>query len=176
MKQTRSRFPWPLALALVAIAILIAAWLWPRPVTTVLIVRHAEKDTETEGVPLSDDGHARAQMLMHVAGDAGVAAVCATGYVRTQQTVQPLADQLGLPVQEIAATDAEGLVDHLLSNYAGEVVVIAGHRNTMPAVIEQLGGDPIPSIPDEEYDDLFVVTVSRFRRTKVLRLNYGEFD
>jgi broad specificity phosphatase PhoE len=173
MKQTRSWYPWLCALALAIIATLAAVWLWPRPVTTVLIVRHAEKAIGTPGVPLNEEGHARAQTLMHVAGDAGVAAVYASESLRNQQTVQPLADQLGVPVQVIAAADTEGLVDHLQSNYPGEVVVIAGHRNTIPAIIEELGGGTIRPIPDEDYDGLFVVTVSRFREAEVLHLNYG---
>lgn len=146
------------------------------PPTTVLLVRHAEKAAPTGDPPLSADGQARAQALVHVVGDAGVTAVYATQFLRTQQTVQPLATYLGLPVNEVNADDVEGLVAQVLSDHAGKVVLIAGHSPTVPAIIQEFGGDPMPPIPGNEFDNLFIVTVHRFGEAKVLRLNYGDPD
>src|SRR5437773_8048647 len=69
-----------------------------RPVTTVIVVRHAEKNIEPANPDpdLSPAGQARAQELARMFGDAGVNAIYATQFKRTQQTVKPLGDRLGL--------------------------------------------------------------------------------
>ncbi len=40
------------------------------------------------------------------------------------------------------------------------------------ALIQKLSGRRVPAIPEEEYDDLYVVTVPSFGRSSVLRLKY----
>src|SRR5215831_5142150 len=71
-----------------------------RPVTTIILVRHAEKiiDPADPDVELSPAGEGRARELVDLFGDSGINAIYATQYKRTQQTVKPLADKLGLPV------------------------------------------------------------------------------
>ena len=169
--------PWPLYLSTLILAVALGLVLYLgffSPVTTVLIIRHAEKGaTPANDPPLSTDGQARAQTLARLAGEANVRAVYATEFARTQQTVQPLATQLGLSVTQIAASDADALVNNILSNHRGEVVVVAGHSNTVPIIIEKLQGGQIHPIADTEFDKLYIVTVYRLRRTKVVQLRYG---
>ena len=57
---------------------------------------------------------------------------------------------------------------------AGGVIVVAGHSNTIPLIIEELGGGPISPIQESEFDNLFVITVLRFNRAKVINLKYGD--
>jgi phosphohistidine phosphatase SixA len=163
-----------LALLLAAALCIIFYLCFFSPVTTVLIVRHAEKGSAPPNDPqLTADGQARAQALVRVVGEANVRAIYATEFARTQQTVQPLATQLGLPVRQISASDTDGLVGDILSNHRGEVVVVAGHSNTVPIIIEKLQGGQIPPIAETEFDKLFIVTVYRLRRAKVVQLRYG---
>src|SRR5205807_10112633 len=61
----------PLLLTLLSVAAFAAA---PK-VTTIIIVRHAEKAGPEGDVPLSDAGHARAEELARVPGSAGVTAI-----------------------------------------------------------------------------------------------------
>lgn len=172
--------PWlayPLVLVIVVVIVYIGYCCYFCPVTTVLLVRHAEKSaTPPQDPPLNATGQARAQTLVHVAGEASVTAIYATQFIRTQQTIQPLATHVGLPVNQVDATDVEGLVDQVLSDHTSEVVLIAGHSNTVPAIIEELGGDPISPIAENEFDNLFIVTVYRFGKAKVIHLNYGNPD
>ena len=146
-----------------------------RPITTVVLVRHAEKNIEPDNPNpnLSSAGQARAQELARILGNAGVTAIYASQFVRTQQTVQPLANQLGLTVNRIDAGNTDQLVQHILTNNNGGIVFVAGHNNTVPATIAALGGGNFPIIPENEFDNLFVVTVYRSGRAKVLKLKYG---
>src|SRR5947199_10426924 len=83
-----------------------------RPVTTIILIRHAEKiiDPNNPDVDLSPAGQARAQELARMFGDAGINAIYATQYKRTQETVKPLADKLGLPVNVVNSKNTTDLL------------------------------------------------------------------
>src|SRR5262245_61183760 len=76
-----------------------------RPVTTVLLVRHAEKNIEpnSPNPELSPAGQRRAQELVRVLENSGITAIVASQFVRTQQTAQPLANKLHLPITQVEA-------------------------------------------------------------------------
>ncbi len=163
-----------LVLALVVVIVVIWYYCHFYPVTTVLLVRHADISAPSAtNPPLDVAGQARAQVLVHVAGEAGVTAIYATQYVRTQQTVEPLGAYLGLSIVQVSANDVVGLVSQLLSDHAGEVVFVAGHSNTVPQIVERIGGDPIPAIGENEFDNLFVVTRFGVHKAKAISLKYG---
>ena len=147
-----------------------------RPVTTVILVRHAEKNIEPENPDpdLSPAGQARALELIRVFANSGVQAIYATQYKRTQQTVTPLANRLQLPVVTIDAKQSQELVQRVLTDNRGQTVFIAGHNNTVPEIINLLSGENLPHIPESEFDNLYIVTVYRFGKAKVVHLKYGE--
>ena len=146
-----------------------------RPVTTVIMIRHAEKviDPNNPDVDLSPAGQARAQELVRMFGDAGINAIYATQYKRTQQTVKPLADRLGLPINQVNSKNTADLVAQIHAQHAGQVIFVAGHNNTVPEIIAALGGPTYPTIPETEYDNLYIVTVYRTGKAKVVKLKYG---
>src|ERR1700730_3001276 len=146
-----------------------------RPVTTVIVVRHAEKNIEPSNPDpdLSHAGQARAQELAQMLGDAQVNAIYATQFKRTQQTVKPLADRLGVPVNIIEAKNTQDLVRQILTTHRGQTIFVAGHNNTAPEIVKALGGGNFPVIPESEFDNMFIVTVYRFGRAKVVKLKYG---
>jgi len=137
-------------------------------------VRHAEKAGQGQDPPLSTEGQQRAQTLVHVLGKATIAAVYVTEYQRTQQTAKPLCDRLGLTFKVVNAGNVDGLVEQALEDYTAKVVLVVGHSNTVPEIIKALSGKSIPSIPENEFDNLFVVTGCRLGRGKVLNLKYGD--
>ena len=130
--------------------------------------------------PLSPLGQERAQKLVQVAAEAGVTAIYTTQFIRTQQTAKPLADLLSLDVNIFNITGnlqqyADDLVDHILSEHRGEVVLIVSHSHTVPLIVEALGTSPIPEIPGNKYDNLFIVTIPRWvGPTKIVKAEYGE--
>jgi Histidine phosphatase superfamily (branch 1) len=67
----------------------------PGTTTTIIMVRHAERDPGMDP-PLNAEGQARAQSLANMLGENGVTAIYTVDYIRNKQTVQPLADKLGL--------------------------------------------------------------------------------
>lgn len=144
------------------------------PATTVVLVRHAEKAAEpADDPPLTEDGRARARALAHAAGALGVDAVFTSRYARTRQTVQPLAEALGLTPVEYDAGDSEALVDLIRSEHRGQTVLIAGHSNTVPPLIGLLGGPALPDLDGRAYDDLFVLVIPGEGEPALLHLRYG---
>jgi broad specificity phosphatase PhoE len=143
--------------------------------TVVLLVRHAEKASATAAdPPLSVAGKARARVLAHVAGDAGVSAIFVTQFQRTKATAAPLAAKLHLTPIERNAADTAGLVADIQANHAGKTVLVAGHSNTVNEILKALTGTSMDEIPDKQFDNLFVVTIPGGATTgTVTHLKYG---
>jgi broad specificity phosphatase PhoE len=146
-----------------------------RPLTTVILVRHAEKNIEPNNPDpdLSPAGQARAQELVRVLGAAGINTIYGTQYKRTQQTAKPLADNLHLSININDAKETQDLVNSIRTTNRGQTILVVGHSNTVPEIITALGGDPVPEIADSDYDNMFIVTIYKSGSAKVTRLKYG---
>ena len=190
---------WSKRLAIISMAIGLIVFVgcivifWRGSTTVILVVRHAERnDLEScspgtvKGRPnptlaLTAGVSARAQALAHVGGEDSIAAIYASEFCRTQQTVQPLATQLGLTVNVVDQFEADGttvnvdgLIEQIWANNRGQVILVAGHTSSVPVIIEELSGISIAAIDETDFDNLYVVVVPRWwGRTKVVRLKYG---
>lgn len=144
----------------------------PEAPTTLFLVRHAEKANQTDASPLTDRGKARAEKLADLLRDANVRAVFSTNYVRTRETARPLAERRNLTVQPYDPKD-EAFAKTLLKAQAGRRVLVVGHSNTIPKLVNALAGTSLPNLADSEYDALFVVTVPRRGPPAVVTLRYN---
>ena len=146
-------------------------------ITTVYIVRHAEKDTTVAGSTdpeLSVDGRARAQALSQTLAKRQPAALFTTDTKRTRATLTPLATALKLEPQTYDPKRGRDLADRILKEYAGKSVVIVGHSNTVLSLIDDFGGiPPVDEIADTEYDYLFTVRVAPGMQPTVETRGYG---
>jgi broad specificity phosphatase PhoE len=140
--------------------------------TTVLAMRHADIDVPPAGAdpPLNAAGRRRAAALARLVGGAGVSAVLTSEFARTRQTAAPTAAHAGLVAQLTPAPEV--LAERVRTGELGDVVLLVGHSNTVPAVVQALGG-PAPTIGEREFGTLFVVTVPATGATTVLRLSCG---
>ncbi|MCX2740018.1 SixA phosphatase family protein [Pontibacter anaerobius] len=132
--------------------------------TVVYLVRHAEKDISDPGnqdPDLTTEGVARAEALRTLLEQQQVDALFATKYIRTKNTLKPLAEDRKLEVQQYEAHDFMGLKERILQNHQGQTVVVSGHSNTLLPIVEALGAErPLPDISEQEYDYLFKVTLA----------------
>lgn len=165
-------------LAFVFGAVIVFAYFttFSRPVTTVIVIRHAEKNIEPDNPDpdLSPAGLARAQEIARIFADSGIQAVYATQFKRTQQTVAPLASRLNIPIIAVDAKQSSEVARLISSNHRGQTVFIAGHNNTVPEIVNLLSGENIPLIPESEFDNMFIVTIYRFGKAKVVKIRYGQ--
>lgn len=161
-----------------AVAVGLAWFFELQATTTVLLVRHADKvENNSEDPALSEQGRQRAKVLADFLSDVDVAAsvdaIFATQYRRTQQTAAPLAERLEVTVNIADADDIEGTAAAILSDHKGEIVLVVGHSNTIPALIAEFHGSKQVEITENDYDHLYVVTVPWFGKVKTLMFRYG---
>ena len=141
-------------------------------VTTVLIVRHAEKldpASNAPDEPLSADGAQRAEALRENLLRAGVSSVYATDARRTRDTVGPLAAVFGLEIELYSNTAA--LAADVLTQHRGDVVLVAAHSNTVATVANALGAQ-VPTAVVGDFDNLYVLMAAA-NQTGVVNLQYG---
>jgi len=140
----------------------------PAAPVTVFLVRHAEKAAEGgENPGLSERGRARAEALATLLSQAHVTHLFSSEFKRAAETLAPLVRRTGLEVETIPAKDAARQLRALRDLPAGSVAVVAGHSNTIPGLVCDLGGGPAPAgldcspagrrLPEDAYDHLFLV-------------------
>ena len=168
------------AVIYVTVALGLAWFFELQATTTIIFVRHAEKMSQTADDPgLSDAGRRRAAELTRQLVDAdvvaGIDAIYSTPYRRTQETAQGLADALNLAVNIYSPGDNEAVLNTILKSHKGKIILVVGHANSVPSLIADLGASKnVPPINEYEYDNIYVVSIPWFGKTKTIRLRYGE--
>jgi len=132
------------------------------PETTIILVRHAETefpaDAEDPRDPfLHEVGLAQASRLAEMLAPEGLDHVFSTEYRRTRSTARPTAHAVGLEVEAYDPRDLAGFAEQL-QTMTGRMLVV-GHSNTTPALVEALGGDPGEPIDERmEFNRLYTLT------------------
>jgi probable phosphoglycerate mutase len=141
------------------------------PDTTIYLVRHAEKQTGPDP-DLTVVGRARADILSRELQDAGLTAIWSTDTTRTIETAKPTSRRTGLPIQIYDAGRQAAFANQL--KVTPGAILVVGHSNTIPDLVDLLGGKAgAPIVEATEYDRLYVVTVTKGRAKSELR-RYGE--
>jgi broad specificity phosphatase PhoE len=166
----------PALLGVVVVAIGVFAY---RSVTTttIVLVRHAEKALGTiDDPPLAPEGEQRAERLAQMFGErvgAGhLDAIYVTNTRRSQQTAAPLAARVHLTPITLPTADIAGTAARLLREHRGGTVLFVGHSNTLPQLIRELSGAQVESIPEDDFGEIYVLSVARFGRATELRMKY----
>lgn len=144
--------------------------------TTVIIVRHAERATEPADDPvLTPAGSERAEALLAAVRGAGITHILTTELSRTRLTAAPTATALGITPATVSTRSPQhvaAVIDSVRAR-AGGVILVVGHSNTVPGIVNGLGGQA-PEICDMEYDNLYVVTLPPAgANPRVIRSRYG---
>jgi broad specificity phosphatase PhoE len=164
----------------VAVLVLVGvAWFFATArSTTIVVVRHAEKVMDGSPDPaLTDEGRARAALLARMFGELRlkdhIDAIYVSPALRNRLTAAPLAARLGLAPEIASQDDPRGLARRVLREHRGDRVLIVGHADTMPALVEALSGAKgIAPIEAAEYGTMYIISVPRVGRANVLSLSY----
>jgi broad specificity phosphatase PhoE len=179
-RQRRRRRRIQVIIIYTAIAIGLAWFFESQATTTVIFVRHAEKASVPADDPgLSPAGQRRVAELTRQLVDAdvvaGIDAVYSTPYRRTEETARPVAEALDLPINTYDAADTEAIMEHIVKVHKGKIILVVGHSNTLPLLMANMGASKkVPAIAENEYDNIYVVSIPWFGKTKTIRLRYGE--
>lgn len=143
--------------------------------TRVYLVRHAEKEVGKDPV-LTTAGKQRAGDLMRKLSGKNIQRIYVSEYRRTQLTGDSLRIQSGIDtVHYVADTVGDDLLRRIKEHGdIGKNILVIGHSNTIPFIIRKLGMKNYPKeyIPDNEFDNLFLVTVKK-SNAKLVRSKYG---
>ncbi len=130
-------------------------------------IRHAEKDrsdSTNKNPSLTIQGLERANKWAVFFKDKNIAAVYSTNYIRTQQTALPIAKEQNIEI--ISYTAKELISEKFIANNKGKNIVIVGHSNTTPELVNSLLGErKYKDIADSENNNLFVVTLNKNKTT-----------
>jgi broad specificity phosphatase PhoE len=138
----------------------------------VYLVRHAERVDDARDSLLSAEGRARAAHLAEMLRDAGITAIFVSEYRRTAETAAPLAARLGITAVKVPADQLGVLLARVRAAGPKARILIAGHSDTVPALLKALGCTQQVTIAKAEYDNLFIVIPGDKVAPRLLRLRY----
>jgi broad specificity phosphatase PhoE len=130
------------------------------------VMRHLQKAEGADPV-LSEEGRRNAERLATWFEDDRPTAIYASKTRRAQETAAPLAARLGLAPIVYDPADTPALVARLRSE-TGTVLVV-GHSNTVPEIIERLGGARPADLAETDFGDIWLISGAE-RRTERKRL------
>lgn len=147
----------------------------PDKATTFILVRHAEKQkTEDRNPQLTEDGRLRANELSKVLSHFSFDKIYSSNYYRTISTAEPTSEKSGLDIEIYNPSELEAFKNRLLAEGGGQTILIVGHSNTTPNLVNLITGkEDIGKIPEYQYDDLFVV-MKDSKNYKTTRYKYGK--
>ena len=153
----------PLVLCLVSAAPVVAQ---QAPIV-VYLVRHAERAEDgTDDPPISPAGEQRSRLLADMLRDAALTHIHTTDYLRTRATAAPVALDTGIEPVVYDSEELDVLAARLRAAPGRHLVV--GHSNTTHELVAALGGDPGGPIEPDEYDRLYMLTLTEAAVTTVL--------
>jgi phosphohistidine phosphatase SixA len=130
------------------------------------VMRHLEKG-EGEDPPLSEAGQARARKLIGLFAADPPRAIYVSTTRRAEETAAPLARKLRVKLRRYDPGDSNALIGRVLAERGP--VLIVGHSNTVPEIVEKLGGDRPAPLAETDFGDVWHLwgTPRRTERLKV---------
>lgn len=128
--------------------------------TQIYILRHTEKsDTENEDPQLSEAGINRANYWKKVLQYVNIDRIYTTNYIRNKQTANILKGDKNITPEIYYPMSFEVL--DFIKNIQGQKVLIIGHSNTIPDMINRIIGESTyPPMSHKNYNLMHLVTIS----------------
>jgi 2,3-bisphosphoglycerate-dependent phosphoglycerate mutase len=144
--------------------------------STIFMVRHAEKQAGNDPA-LTKEGNMRAGDLMRKLKNEKIKRMYVSEYKRTWQTADSLRIQFGIDtVHYLADTSCIDLFNAITKHGDWDkTILIISHSNILQKIIYKLGvtGFPQQNIPDNEFDNLFMVNFKK-NKAKLKLVKYGK--
>ena len=122
----------------------------------IYVTRHYDTPAGEADPDLTSQGKARAEKLASWFYGRTLKAIYVSDFKRTRQTAAPLAAMLDVAVETYDPKDTPAIVAR--AKAAGGPVLIVGHSNTVPDIVEQLGGKRPAELKHEDFGDLWTLS------------------
>ncbi len=142
--------------------------------TTIVLVRHAEKVDDSSDPDLSEAGYERAEKLAAMFEKISFDGVYSTNFKRTQETASPIAEMNNVEIQPYNHQNPSVQVEKWLEMHKGETILVSGHSNSTPTFANTILGEDhfSGSFDESDYGNILIVTVSNEGDKKLLHLRY----
>ncbi len=139
-------------------------------ITTFYLIRHAEKDREDPNNPdpeLNQDGLTRALKWAEVFNPIALDVIYSTNYERTSMTAAPTSVKKDINIQYYDP-DTLDVEEFKLQN-EGLNVLVVGHSNTTPILVNQLLGiEKYDQMDDADNSSMYIVRIIDGKATDIL--------
>ena len=130
-------------------------------ISTYYLIRHAEKDRsnpDNADPELNQKGLGRAMHWAEILDDVALDAIYSTDYERTRMTAAPVSIKQDISVTYYDPANLD--INSFKSETLGKKVLVVGHSNTTPDLVNRLiGEERYPQMNDDDNGALFIVTV-----------------
>ncbi len=142
------------------------------PITTVILVRHAEKiEGDNPDPDLTEKGTERSRQLSEFLKEVKLDAIYSTDLIRTRATVDPISSERNIRVRIYEPSALEAFGQLIATRHRGQTILISGHSNTTPALINVLTGEnTYQNLSDSEYDWVFILDMTSLGNARVKKL------
>jgi phosphohistidine phosphatase SixA len=143
----------------------------PQPIADYYVMRHLQKGVGPDP-GLTEEGRANARRLVRFFRARGSLprAIYVSDSHRSHETAAPLAAALHLTPVEYKMSDTPAMIAARVRAGPAKALII-GHSNTVPEIIEQLGGTRPPPLTETDFGDIWHVW-GRPARTSRKSLNH----
>ncbi len=137
--------------------------------TVFFIIRHAEKDTAGgTNADLNAVGRGRAITFPKIFRKIHLSKIYSTDRPRTKNTARPIANAKKRPVDIYDAKQQKELLEKLVKNNKGDKILLVGHSNTVPQLVNILRGtDEEKEFSESDYSRIYIVTVKKIGDVQV---------
>jgi broad specificity phosphatase PhoE len=124
--------------------------------TTLILVRHAEKNNDTDTSTLTPNGMKQASKLASILKNTEINSIYATPFPRMRMTAIPTAMSKNLEVIEYEPEKIE-VIDMMINENIGKTALVIGHKNTIPAILNHYLGTKYTDLEGES--DIFILHI-----------------
>ncbi|MCJ8321761.1 MAG: histidine phosphatase family protein [Colwellia sp.] len=122
---------------------------------SIYLVRHAEKQKDSDNPPLTSCGRLRARQLATILADVKLNTIYSTTTQRTMATALPISQVKKLAIKNYSAKNLTQFAFSL--KQLKQNVLVVGHSNTTPQLVELLSDEKVLPIEDHQYQHLYQV-------------------
>lgn len=132
---------------------------------TVHVMRHLDTPEGMRDPDLTEQGQRRAAALSRWFRGKRLRAIYVTDYRRTRQTVAPLAARLKLTPKPYDPRYTPALIEAVRAEKGA--VLVVGHSNTVPDIVEGLGGVRPAPLAHPDFGDIWTVRDGKTERARL---------
>ena len=130
--------------------------------TTFYFIRHAEKNTSKPSDRDPDlviEGVLRSARWSSIFSSIDFDIISTTNYSRTRNTALPIAEKKKLPLTFYSPNDFDSV--RYMKQNLGKTVLIVGHSNTIPTMVNALiGKKQYKQIKETNYGNLYIINIT----------------